>query len=191
MRRTCAAVVASPSRPQDAFRCNFFELRYPSPLGGIFAAPRLRRGGCESAAAPKTPQDAPRCDFIELSGPRPSWTSKNRSWASRRLQDLAKMGPKLEAKIISFGRPSWHPFGVGVGAPGRRRAFFLDAQVAPPKPPPTKKKNRILVLILYLAAIFFWGGSQWGATCASKKLLCGALELQDPFQMEANLSLQN
>ena len=149
--------VATPKTLQDALRCNFFELRYPSPLGGIFAAPRLRRGGCESAAAPKTPQDAPRCDFIELSGPPPSWTSKNRSWASRRLQDLAKMGPKLEAKIISFGRPSWHPFGVGVGAPGRRRAFFLDAQVAPPKPPPTKKKNRILVLILYLAAIFFFG----------------------------------
>ena len=103
------------------------------------------------------------------------------------------MGPKLEAKTLSFGRPSWHPFGVGVGAPGRRRAFFLEAQVAPPKPPPTKKNNRILVLILYLAAIFFFGGGvpsgeQLGPP---KKLLCGALGLQDPFQMEANLSLQN
>ena len=106
LRRTCAAVVASPSRPQDAFRCNFFELRYPSPLGGIFAtprlrrgcpesvatsktlqndpsplggvfaAPRLRRGGPESVATPKMTQDAPRCDSYELWGPPPRWASK-------------------------------------------------------------------------------------------------------------------
>ena len=62
---------ATPKTPQDALRCNFFELRYPSPLGGIFAAPRLRRGGPESVAAPKTPQDALRCDFFELRYPSP------------------------------------------------------------------------------------------------------------------------
>ena len=139
LRRGGPESVAAPKTPQDALRCDFFELRYPSPLGGIFAAPRLRRGGSESVAAPKTTQDAPRCDFIELSGPPPSWTSKNRSWASRRLQDLAKMGPKLEAKIISFGRPSWHPFGVGVGAPGRRRAFFWRPKLPLQNRPPPKK----------------------------------------------------
>ena len=101
------------------------------------------------------------------------------------------MGPKLDPKTLSFGGPSWHPFGGGC-SPRALQSIFLEAQVAPPKPPPTKKKNRILVMILFLAANFFWeGGSQWGATWASKKLLCGALGLQDPFQMEANLSFQN
>ena len=71
LRRGGSESAATPKTPQDALRCNFFELRYPSPLGGIFAAPRLRRGGCESAAAPKTPQDAFRCDFSELRYPSP------------------------------------------------------------------------------------------------------------------------
>ena len=80
------------------------------------------------------------------------------------------MGPKLEAKTLSFGRPSWHPFAGGVGAPGRRRAFFLEDQVAPPKPPPTKKKYRILVLILYLAAFFFGEGLPVGGNLGLQKI---------------------
>ena len=62
LRRGGSESVAAPKTTQDALRCDFFELRYPSPLGGIFAAPRLRRGGSESVAIPKTPQDALRCD---------------------------------------------------------------------------------------------------------------------------------
>ena len=77
LRQRCAGAgvvpsgVAAPLSLQDAPRCDFIELRYPSPSGGVFATLRLRRGGPESVAAPASLQDDPRCDFIEFRYPAP------------------------------------------------------------------------------------------------------------------------
>ena len=69
--------------------------------------PRRRRGAAEipSRGGPQ--------DTLQV---RPQ---KNCSWAPRRFQDSAKMGPKLDTKSFNFGDSSCPPFGRGLGAPGR------------------------------------------------------------------------
>ena len=90
--------------------------------------PRRRRG------AAKIPPRGGPCNAPQV-GPQ-----KNRSWASRRLQDPPKMGPKLDPKKFNFGGSSWPPSGRGLGAQGRRRAIFWRPKLPPIGSPPPKRR---------------------------------------------------
>ena len=127
------------------------------------------------------PRDPPKLGLKKIALARPC--------ASKISQDGSQVGPPKP----QFWKPKLASIWGGSWSPRAPQSNFLEAQVAPPTGAPSEKKiwppGKESLL---KSDFFFWGGAVLGGQLRPpKKLLCGALGLQDPSQMEANLGLQS
>ena len=142
--------------------------------------PRRRRGAAKipPGVVPGTP---PKSDLKKIALGRPgasktlprwvpSWTQKIQFW---------------RLKLASIWKGSWSP-----RAP--QSNFFGGPSCPPLGTPPQKKKwPPGKESILKSDYFFWWGAVLEGQLGRPKKKLCGALGLQPPPQMDANLGVQN